>query len=417
MEHNTLAVVLAGDAGRALSPLTRYRAKTVVRFAGVARLIDFPLANCLNSGLSRVIALTGRGAQGLQRYVVSTWQPAFEQAHGGFLEAIAPADEHESFAEHLPLIDDIDPEVVLVLAGDQLSYIDFRPVLAFHRTHGGDATVVCVRARLSDVAAQRGFLQVDRDYRVSAVDASSLPLGDDAQSCLATMGACVLTKSALAGALPAIEPLDDESSIERELLPMLAGSQRVFAYEFTAAATGGVPYWRDVGTLDAYYQAQRDLLLPTSPIEIDDPRWPLLPDQDAALPTGLRQEPSYFGDEPNLIATDAAIHGKVSRSIIGPGCIIERGAVVEDSVLTHGVIVERSATVTHAVLDEHVHVASRAEVGVDSVLDASRGLTVTSRRIVAAPSFHLISAPPRPHRRAPLLPRRAAERKGSKSLW
>lgn len=427
MDRTTLTLVLAGGSGRRLSPLTRYRAKPAVRFAGIARLVDFPLANCLNSGLSCVLALTENHAEGMHRYLTAAWQPAFEQSHGGFLEAVAAIPQSEQVGtaaavrQHLPLIEDVDPELVLILSGDQVSYIDYRPLLAFHRAHGGAATLACLRVPVADAAHRWGAVDVDNQYRVVAFEephALPRPLCDDAHHCLASMGVYLFSRSMLSEILQRLpNAYDGGLDFERSVLPRLVETNHVYAYEFTAAATGGSPYWRDVGTLEAYYQAQRDLLAPTSPIEIDDPRWPLLPDQEVTLAPGLRRETSFAGDEPNLIATDALVCGQVSRSIIGPDCIVEAGAVVEDSILTHGVVVEEGALVTHTILDEHVHVVAGAEVGVDTEIDAARGLVVTPRQIVAAPAFHMIAALPRPHRGMQVAIHSGKEPVGLKSLW
>jgi glucose-1-phosphate adenylyltransferase len=401
MDRNSLTLILAGGRGTRLAPLTRYRAKPLVRFAGLHRIIDFPLANCLNSGLSRVLALTQHHADGLQRHLTGIWQPAFEEAHGGFLEPIVSHGRRgyyggtaDAVRQTLTLIDEIEPDVVLILAGDHAACLDYRPFLAFHREHGWGATIACMRTPVAEAARQLGVLDVDHQRRVRRFHEKpehprSIP--GDSERCFASLGIYAFSPLVLADALRVAH---SQADFGLEVIPSLVESAPVFAYEFAHSATGGAPYWKDVGTLDTYYQAHRDLLSPTPALELDDPGWPLRPQSQGEVPRLQRMAATSGATEDalNLVADDAVVGGAVSGSVIGPGCVIEPGARVIDSILTHAVVVERGAVVERAILDEHVHVAGDAMIGAEPELDSELGLVVSPRRVVAVPAFHLIAA-------------------------
>jgi glucose-1-phosphate adenylyltransferase len=408
MDRNTLTLVLAGGQGTRLAPLTRYRSKPAVRFGGIARLVDFALANCANSGLARVLALTQNQSFGLQRHLATVWEPVFERAYGGFLEPVAaPHRSGQSrgtadvVRQTLHLVDDVDPDVVLIVPADHVACLDFGPLLAFHREQGCGVTVACVRVPLEEAAGHHSVLEVDDEQRLvgwSEKPVEPHPLPSDPACCLVSLDIYAFSKTALARALwQTLSRNDPHADLGRHVLPHLLCTTAIATYEFATSATGGLPYWKPVTTLDSYYEAHRDLLLPAPFVELDDPAWPILGELDVAAPIALQREPlwgSPHAEPGNLIAENARIAGEVSRSLIGPGCVIEAGAVVEDSILTHGVIVGRDAVVSRAILDDHVHVEPGAHVGVDHDLDWSRGLTVSPHHVVAAPAFHLIFGKP-----------------------
>ena len=376
----TLVIVLAGGAGGRLELLTRERAKPAVPYAGTHRLIDFPLSNCRNAGLSDVwisqqfnpISLSDHLANGrpwdLDRTLggLLTLQPRLD--HGdrdGFQRGTADA-----LWRNAPLIREFGPEALVVVSADAVYACDYGALVEEHMA--GDAAVTMVTTEVDpDDAGRYGVVQVDGGR---VVDYAYKP--DDPAGNLVANEVFVFRPEPL---LDTLEALADEAEELEDLghgaLPRLveAGGAREARFE---------GYWRDVGTVDAYWESHMELLGDPPPIDLDDPAWPILTHE--ALLRGTARVFDAAAIEDSLIAPAARVSGSVSRSVVGRGAVVEAGAVVHESVLLPGAIVRSGARVVRAVLDDAVEVGRDVAVGEDGGEVALIGLRASVSAAVPA---------------------------------
>lgn len=374
---DTLAIILAGGRGKRLDPLSRDRAKPAVPFAGPYRIIDFTLSNCLNSGLRQVLVLTQYKSASLDRHIHSGWGRYFQAGLGECLELIPPQQRvcddwyrgtADAVFQNLYSIERMGAKRVLILAGDHVYKMDYRLMLQFHEQHGRPATVACLEVPDTEAAGQFGVMEIDDQHRIVGFqekpsNPKSIP--GKPGTCLASMGIYVFSTDFLRQALQVnAAPSAGGPDFGHHLLPSIISRGQAMAHTFEGVASDR-PYWRDVGTLDAYYQASMELLDREPPLNLYDERWPLrtfepsLPPPRVATAVGGRDVAS----RPNVFCAGSIIDAShVSGSIIGKGCRIAPGAVVEDSILMDGVHVGPGAIVRRAILDKHVQVLAAAIV-------------------------------------------------------
>jgi glucose-1-phosphate adenylyltransferase len=358
----TLVIVLAGGAGGRLELLTRERAKPAVPYAGTHRLIDFPLSNCHNAGLSDVwisqqfnpISLSDHLANGrpwdLDRTIggLLILQPRLGHGdRGGF-----PRGTADALWRNGPLIREHAPEALVVLSADAVYTQDYGALVEEHMA--GDAAVTIVTTEVDPAEAGRYGVVSVRDGKV--VEYAYKP--DDPDGNLVANEVFVFRPEPL---LDTLEELADEAG-EDELEDLGHGLLQRLVEAGAARESRFTGYWRDVGTVDAYWESHQDLLGDTPPIDLDDPDWPIL------TPAALHRAPAAVRGgaiEDSLVAPAARVAGSVARSVIGRGVVIEAGAVVRESVLLPGAVVRSGATVVRAVLDDAVEVGRDAVVGED----------------------------------------------------
>lgn len=359
----TLVIVLAGGAGGRLELLTRERAKPAVPYAGTHRLIDFPLSNCHNAGLSDVwisqqfnpISLSDHLANGrpwdLDRTIggLLTLQPRLDHGdRGGFQRGTADA-----LWRNAPLIREHGPEALVVLSADAVYACDYGAVVERHMSTDAAVTMVTTEVEPED-AGRYGVVQVDGG---KVVDYAYKP--DDPAGNLVANEVFVFRPEPL---LDTLEQLADEAGedgledLGHGLLPRLVEAGAAHESRFEG-------YWRDVGTVDAYWEGHMDLLRDPPPIDLDDPAWPVL--THAALLRGSARVFDGGAIEHSLVAPAARVAGAVSRSVVGRGAVVETGAVVRESLLLPGAVVRSGATVVRAVIDEHVEIGREVAVGED----------------------------------------------------
>jgi glucose-1-phosphate adenylyltransferase len=402
--HQVLAVILAGGKGLRLEPLTRDRAKPAVPFGGTYRIIDFTMSNCLNSGLRRIQVLTQYKAMSLDRHINVAWQRYLCRELGEFVDVIPPQqriDEHwyqgtaDAVYQNIYAIEKARPEHVVVLAGDHIYKMDYQRMIDYHRERQADATVAALRVPVEEAAGQFGVMEIDADWNIMGFQekpAHPRAIPGDPGHCLASMGIYVFTSRFLFERL--IEDArrqDSAHDFGRNVIPSAIGSHRVVAFPFRDENRKRDAYWRDVGTLDAYFAANMDLIAVDPALNLYDQRWPIRTYQPNLPPPKFvfaeRDLEGRRGSAVDSIVCAGTIvsGGRVERSILGPRARINSYSVVEDSILFEGVDIGRGARVHRAIIDKGVRIGAGARVGYDPDEDRDRGYTVSEGGVTVIP--------------------------------
>lgn len=396
----TLAVILAGGKGTRLEPLTRDRAKPAVPFGGLYRIIDFTLSNCLNSEIRRLLMLTQYKAMSLDRHINQGWRHYFNRELGEFIDVVPPQqriDEQwyqgtaDAVYQNIYVLEKERPEHVVILAGDHIYKMNYKSMVQYHKEIGADLTIGALRVS-KEAATQFGVMQIDTSQRIVGFEEkSSAPKtipGDDGH-CLASMGIYVFTARFLFEQLcrDATRP-GSRHDFGRDIIPSVIDTHKVFAFPFRDENRKGDAYWRDVGTLDAYFDANMDLIGVDPQLNLYDEAWPVRTFQ-ANLPPpkfvfGSRGEIDRVGRALDSVVCQGTIvsGGLVERCILGPRVRVNSYAHVADSILFEGVDVGRHARIRRAIIDKWVKVPPGLEIGHDLELDRRRGLTVSDRGVV-----------------------------------
>jgi glucose-1-phosphate adenylyltransferase len=396
--HNTYALVLAGGRGSRLRQLTDHRAKPAVPFAGTMRIIDFALGNCVNSGLRRIGVLTQYKAQSLIRHVERSW--GFLEASLGEYVDIVPAqqrlDEHwytgtaNAVFQNLDILCESMPTYVVVLGGDHVYKMDYGVLLAEHAERGADLSVACLEVSMEE-AGDFGIMSVDGAGRIVAFEekpAHPATVPGKPGRALASMGIYAFNADFLIEQLR-IDAADADSSHDfgKDIIPRLVGTAKVYAHRFERSCVnmvGDRPYWRDVGTLDAYWEANLDLTHVVPELNLYDEAWPMLGRQP-------HRPPAKF------VFDDAGRRGIAVDSLVSDGCIVSgalvrrsilfynvrvgEGSTVEDSVVLPGVQIGRDVRLKRAIVDKECVLPDGLRVGYDLARDRER-FNVTERGVV-----------------------------------
>ena len=397
---DTLAVVLAGGKGSRLEPLTRDRAKPAVPFGGVYRIIDFTLSNCLNSGLRKMLVLTQYKAMSLDRHINLGWRHFFCRELGEFIDVVPPQqriDEHwyqgtaDAVYQNIYALEKERPEYVVVLAGDHIYKMNYRTMVEYHQQVGADMTVGALR--VDPVAARDfGVMEVDRSDRVIGFEEkkeSPKTIPGDPNHCLASMGIYVFTARFLFEQLcrDATDP-NSRHDFGHNIIPAIIDTHRVYAFPFRDENRKNDAYWRDVGTLDAYFDANMELTGIDPLLNMYDENWPIRTYQPNLPPPKF-----VFGSDGNSDRRGHALDsiicqgtivsgGEVVRSVVGPQVRVNSYARVEDSILLEGVDIGRHAKVRRAIIDKGVRIPSGVAIGYDLDEDRARGFAVSDGGIV-----------------------------------
>jgi glucose-1-phosphate adenylyltransferase len=396
--RDVLAIVLAGGRGSRLEPLTRDRAKPAVPFGGLYRIIDFTLSNCINSDLRKVLVLTQYKATSLNRHIDMGWKFLTRELDE-YVEVIPPQQRiaemwyqgtADAIYQNVYTIEKAAPRDTLILAGDHIYKMNYARMIDEHRAHRADLTIACLpvpRARAGDF----GVMAVDDRHRVTSfLEKPQDPPGMPGQPelSLASMGIYVFNTDVMYELLFQDAAKKESSSHDfgRDIIPaMLAGGSRVLAYPFQDEnRKGDAAYWRDVGTVDAYYQTSLDLIQVDPILNLYDRHWPIHTYQPPYPPPKfVHTEGDRRGAAYNSIVCQGAIisGGQVYRSIVSPGVRVHSYALVEDSILFDGVVVGRRARIRRAIIDKDVRVPAGFEIGWDRGADRARGFTVSDEGV------------------------------------
>ena len=378
------AMIMAGGSGPALSVLTEVRAEPAVSFAGKFRLIDFPLSNCVNSEIYNVAVLTQYRPHTLNAHI-GTGTPWDLDLTSGGVHLLQPyrggpyGDWQKGTADavrrNLDFVLDQAEEHVLILAGDHIYLMDSRPMLRQHVEHGADLTVAVRRVNPHETH-RYGIVTTSSDDRIVGFEEKPRRTRGN----LASMGIYVFRKKVLVDLLTASEPVD----FGRHVLPaMIGGGHKVLGHVFPG-------YWADVGTVQAYWEANMGLLSENPALDLYDPSWVVHTRSQERGPVKVGVHAHVHG---NLLSNGCQVDGSVHRSVLSPGVVVREGAVVQDSVILRDVVIEAGAVVDRCILDRGVVVGAGAQVGsgddntpnVEIPQHLSSGLTLVGRGCRIAP--------------------------------
>jgi glucose-1-phosphate adenylyltransferase len=394
------AMILAGGVGSRLCLLSEKRAKPAVPFGGKYRIIDFTLSNCINSGLRRMLVLTQYKAASLDRHIQLGWRFLCRELDE-FVDILPPQqriDEHwyqgtaDAVYQNIYSIERSEPDYIVILSGDHIYKMDYSELLRDHMRAEADVTIGCIPVPLAE-SDQFGVMRIDSQNRVVEFREKPKhtdPMPGDPTRCLASMGIYVFNANFLYEQLcrDATQP-DSQHDFGKNIVPSLLGSHLVRAYPFHDKNTGNSRYWRDVGTLDAYYEANMDLVAVHPELNLYDATWPIRTYQQQSPPPKFvfadNSGPSArVGQALDSMVCSGCIvsGGQVRRSILSPNVRINSWATVEDSILFDGVDIGRHTRIRRAIIDKGVRIPESMEIGYDLDHDRARGFTITDSGIV-----------------------------------
>lgn len=405
--QDVLAILLAGGAGERLYPLTRDRAKPAVTFGGPYRLIDFTLSNCINSGLRRIFIATQYKSQSLSRHIRLGWSVVNADL-GDFIEVLPPQKRvgenwylgtADAVYQNLYSLERERPRRIVILSGDHIYKMDYRRMLDEHVQRGAAVTLAAIEVPLHD-ARRFGVLEVAGGGQVTAFrekPAVAPPAAHNPAVCLASMGVYIFETDVLMRELrrDAEEPTTHDFG--RDIVPHLVGERAgVFAHLFLDENKKAAKYWRDVGTLDAYYDASMDLVQTDPIFNLYDADWPLRTHLPQLPPAKFvfEQEGRRGGAFHSIVSMGCIVSGgEVRRSILSPGVRVHSYSDVQDAILLENVTVHRHARIRRAILDAEVEVPRGALVGYDPDEDRRRHTVSDAGVVVVTPGEDFRIAP------------------------
>mgnify|MGYP001554077254 FL=1 len=394
LTRETLSLILAGGQGSRLYELTTWRAKPGLHFGGKFRIIDFPLSNCINSGIRRIGVLTQYKAHSLISHLLHGW--SWLQAGAGereFVE-ILPASQRvggewyrgtaDAVYQNLDIIRTHNPRFVLILAGDHIYKMDYGPFLAFHVETNADMSICCLEVPLAEAAGQFGVMTVDESGRIVAFHEKPEkpnPIPGKPDLCLASMGNYLFnTEFLYEQVIKDADTPGTQHDFGRNVIPAIIEDYQVYAYPLRDPDTGEQAYWRDVGTLDAFWEANMELVSVTPQLNLYDQVWPIWTHQ-------LQAPPAKF------VFDDSDRRGEAIQSMVSGGCVVSGASVrgsllftnchvrsyseVSDSVVLPNVNIGERCRIHRAIIDRGAVVPEGTEIGIDHDADREKGFRVT----------------------------------------
>ncbi|HEX9897377.1 MAG TPA: glucose-1-phosphate adenylyltransferase [Dehalococcoidales bacterium] len=413
-----LTMIMAGGFGERLLPLTKDRSKAAVPFGGKFRIIDFTLSNCVNSGIRNIFVLTQYRSESLHRHIQEAWGISSARL-GDYIYCVPPqqklgADWYRGTADavrqNLDLIRRRAVDTVLILSGDHIYKMNYAQMIDFHRSQKANITISAVRVRKEEAVGQLGVIEIDNDYHMvgfeeKPINPKNLPYDPD--YAMVSMGVYAFDVDTL---MKSLEGYEDDFG--KQIIPnMLNSDKNIFVYDFQmknkiadyatevvdgkrrrvlVERTRDSSYWRDVGTIDSYYEASMDLIGVDPIFNLYGERWPIRTFTPWLAPSKFVLGGMAFE---SLISSGSIISGGTIRnSIISPNVIVERGAMVTDSVIFDDTIIEPDVRINRAIVDKQCVIEVGASIGYNQEVDRKRGFYVSPGGIVVIPKGTTVNA-------------------------
>ncbi|MBZ0157464.1 MAG: glucose-1-phosphate adenylyltransferase [Alphaproteobacteria bacterium] len=401
--NDVLAIILAGGKGERLSPLTIHRAKPAVPFGGKYRIIDFTLSNCINSNIRKMAVITQYKSLSLDRHLALGWEHLFSAELGEFVINVPPqqrVDERwyagtaDAVYQNIYLIEKEAPPYLLILSGDHIYKMDYSDMYAFHKDTGATGTIAAIEVDRKHASAF-GVIEVDSQWRIvgfeeKPADPKTIPGTPD--QCLVSMGVYLFNTEMMIEELKIDAARSSSHDFGKNIIPEMMKTGRLFAYNFRDENKKEAKYWRDVGTIDSYWEANMDLVSVDPLLNLYDREWPIRTRQYQNPPAKFVFAQEYEGGRLGIaldsIVCDGCIisGGRVQNSVLSPNVRINSWATVEESILMENVEIGRHARIRRAIIDKDVYIPTGTVIGYDSEEDRKR-FHVSPDGIVVIPKF------------------------------
>jgi len=392
-------MILAGGQGERLYPLTKDRAKPAVPFGGIYRIIDFTLSNCINSGLRKICVLTQYKSYSLDRHLRIGWN-IFNNELEEFIENIPPQKRisdmwyqgtADAVYQNIYVLESEHPEKVLILAGDHIYKMDYRELIEFHETNNADLTVPCIEVPIKE-ASRFGVMSIDNEQRIVEFNekpASPKPIQSNPEMALVSMGIYLFNTQVLVKRVIEDTKRDTTHDFGKNIIPSMINKDRVFAFIFRDKNNKAVKYWRDIGTIDAYWEANMDLVQVDPIFNLYDNNWPIRTYHEQLSPAKTVFTELFPGGRcgtvlDSLVSNGCIISGaRVERSILSPNVRIDNYSEVFDSILMADVRIGKNVKIRKAIIDKSVIVPDGKHIGYNLEADAKQ-FVISEKGVVVA---------------------------------
>lgn len=397
LTRDTYALILAGGRGSRLYELTDWRAKPAVYFGGKFRIIDFPLSNCINSGIRRIGVATQYKSHSLIRHIARAYGH-FKKELGESVEILPASQRHgdewyrgtaDAVFQNMDIIRHELPKYVIILSGDHVYRMDYGELLATHVETGADMTICCIEVPCEEAAGAFGVMTVDEQHRIRRFDekpAQPASIPGKPGICLASMGNYVFNTEFLFEQLKKdAETFDSGRDFGHDIIPRVIEKHNVYAFPFRDHETNGQAYWRDVGTLDSFWEANMELVDPVPPMNMYDERWPIWTYQEQLAPAKF-----VFNDDTRRgMAVDSVVSGgciisgsSVNRSVLFSKVRVHSYSHVDECVVLPGAIINRHCKIRRAIIDRSCVIPEGMVIGYDPAQDEANGFRITKNGVV-----------------------------------
>ncbi len=392
-----LTMILSGGQGERLYPLTMDRAKPAVPFGGIYRIIDFALSNCLNSGLRKVVVLPQYKSFSLDRHIRLGWN-IFNNELDEYIELIPPQQRvsdqwylgtADAVYQNIYTLEKEQPKMVLILAGDHVYKMDYRNMILFHQKKEADITIPCVKVSLEE-GRRFGVIEIDEANRIIGFQekpSEPKPLPNNPEATLISMGIYLFNTATLVKAVINDAKQNTDHDFGKNIIPDMVSSKAVYAYPFIDENNINVSYWRDIGTLDAYWKANMDLVQVSPIFNLYDKEWPVRTYQEQYPPARTVFHEDFSGERTGIILNSIISSGciisdaKVERCILSPDVRVDSQSEIYDSIIMESVRIGRNVKIQRSIIDKSVNIPDGMSIGYDRERD-SKHFTLTEEGVV-----------------------------------
>ena len=399
-------IILAGGQGERLYPLTKDRAKPAVPFGGIYRIIDFTLSNCLNSGLRKIVVLTQYKSFSLDKHLRLGWN-IFNNELNEYIEQIPPQQRisdqwyqgtADAVYQNIYTLEKEQPEMVLILSGDHIYKMDYRNMALFHLENKADLTIACMEVPVNE-GKRYGVIKTDEENRIVGFHekpSEPIPSPNNPEVTLASMGIYLFNTTTLVKAIIDDAKQDTNHDFGKNIIPEMIHSKRVYAYPFADGTNNNLNYWRDIGTLDAYWEANMDLVQESPEFNLYDKDWPIRTHQEQNPPAKTTFKKTLPEERTDMILNSIVSGGciisgaKVEGCILSPDVRVDTNSEIYDSIIMESVRIGENVKIRKAIIDKSVNIPDYMSIGYNREED-SKHFTVTDSGItVVRKEMHLV---------------------------